>query len=92
MSFTVHFIDSDWILQSYCLDTLPLFEDHTGENIAAALQDILENWSLSTDKLVAVTTDNRSNYIAALNSLGWTCVSCFSHNLNLAVSKAADSH
>jgi len=92
MSFTVHFIDSDWILQSYCLDILPLFEDHTGENIAAALQDILENWSLSTDKLVAVTTDNGSHYIAALNSFGWTCVSCFSHNLNLAVSKAADSH
>ena len=31
-----------------------------------------------------------SNYIAAFNSLGWNCVSCFGHNLNLAVSKAAD--
>ena len=47
MSFTVHFIDSDWPLQSYCLDTLPLYEDHTGETIAAALQDVLDNWSLN---------------------------------------------
>jgi len=52
MSSTVHFIDSDRILQSYCLDTLPLFEDHTGENIAEALKDILENWSLCPNLLL----------------------------------------
>ena len=92
MSFTVHFVDSEWVLRSYCLDTLPSYEDHTGENIAAALQDILENWNLSTEKLIATTTDNGSNYIAAFNSLGWTRVSCFGHNLNLAVTKAAESH
>ena len=33
MSFTVHFIDSAWHLQSFCLD---LFSDHTGQNIAEA--------------------------------------------------------
>ena len=26
MSFTVHFIDEDWILRSYCLDTIPTLE------------------------------------------------------------------
>ena len=92
MSFTVHFIDEDWILRSYCLDTIPSYEDHTGENIAGALQDVLENWQLSSEKLVATTTDNASNYVAAFETLGWTRVSCFGHNLNLAVSKGLDNH
>ena len=70
MSFTVHFIDEDWILRSYCLDTIPSYEDHTGENIAGALQDVLENWQLSSEKLVATTTDNASNYVAAFETLG----------------------
>ena len=91
MSFTVHFIDNDWILRSYCLDTVPSYEDYTGENIAAALQDVLENWQLSSENLVATTTDNASNYVAAFDTLGWTRVSCFGHNLNLAVSKAVDN-
>ena len=47
MSFTVDFTDKDWILRSYCLDTIPSYEDHTGENIAGALQDVLENWQLT---------------------------------------------
>ena len=47
LSYTVHFINDDWQLQSLCLDTVPLFEDHTGENIAEAILDILENWGLS---------------------------------------------
>ena len=41
---------------------------------------------------MATTTDNASNYIAAFDMLGWTRVSCFGHNLNLAVSKAVDNH
>ena len=92
MSFTEHFIDKDWILRSYCLDTIPSYEDHTGENIANTLQDVLENWQLSSEKLVATTTDNASNYVAAFETLGWTRVSCFGHNLNLVVSKGLDNH
>jgi len=89
MSFTVHFIDTDGVLQSYSLDTLPLYEDHTGEN---TMQDVLDNWNLDASKFLATTTDNGSNYIVAFNSFGWTRVSYFGHNLNLAVSKAADTY
>ena len=32
--------------------TLPSYEDHTEENIAAALQDVLKNWQLSSENLV----------------------------------------
>ena len=43
MSFTVHFIDSDWALQSFCIDTVPIFEDRTGQNIAHAFLEVLQN-------------------------------------------------
>ena len=37
MTLTVHFIDKTWNLQSFCLDTVPIFADHTGQNIADAM-------------------------------------------------------
>jgi len=40
LSLTVHFIDKEWILWSYCFDTIPLFEDHTGQNISEVIKDI----------------------------------------------------
>lgn len=66
LSYTVHFIDGAWSLQSFLLDTVPLFEDHTGQNIAEAFQDILANRSLTPDNLVATTTDNGSNFVSGL--------------------------
>ena len=86
MSFTIHFVE-DWSLKSFCLDTVPMFKDHTGQNICDAFQDILDNWKLDPRKLVATTTDKASNYVSAFQILDWVRVSCFGHNLNLAISK-----
>ena len=61
LSFTVHFIDQQWNLCSCCLDTAPLFDDHTGQNIADTIQDVLSNWGLRAESLIATTTDNGSN-------------------------------
>ena len=69
MSFTVHFIDSNWDFQSLCLDTVSLFEDHTGQNIADAFEEVLGNWNLCSSRLVTTTTDNGTNYVAAFTSL-----------------------
>ena len=57
------YILSNWVIQSLCLDTVPLFEDHTGQIIADAFQEVFENWNLSSEKLVATTTDSASSYI-----------------------------
>ena len=65
VSFTVHFIDSAWHLQSLCLDTAPLFSDHTGQNIAEAFQDVLGNWNICVSRVTASTTDNDSNFVVA---------------------------
>jgi len=46
------------------------------------------NWSLSQDKLVFTTTDNGSNFISAFDLLELPKLSCFEHNLDLAMNKA----
>ena len=90
LTLTVHFVSSNWDLKSFCLDTAALYEDHTGQNIADAISDIFDNWNLDMKKLVATTTDNASNMIAAFNLLDLLRLSCFGHNLDLAINKGLD--
>ena len=87
LSYTVHFVDHNWDLKSFCLETVPLFDDHTGANISESIADIMANWQLSTDKLVVTTTDNGSNFVAAFHSTGSARLSCFGHCLDLAIQK-----
>ena len=61
MTFT---IDNSWDLRSFCLDTVPLYTDHTGQNIADML---LPKTGVST--LMATTTDSGSNVVAAFRIL-----------------------
>ena len=49
---------------------------------------ILESWSLDAKQQVCLTTDNGTNILAPTVGLGWTRLSCFSHNLNLGVTNA----
>ena len=88
LSYTVHYIDNQWSLKSYCLQTMYLPEDHTANNLAEGLQETLQTWSLDVTKQVCITTDSASNIVRATKDLGWKQLSCFGHNLNLAVSKA----
>ena len=87
LTLSVHFISTNWDLKSFCLDTAALYEDHTGRNIADAVTDIFDNWRLQVKNLVAATTDNGSNMIAAFNILNLFRLSYFGHNLDLAINK-----
>ena len=87
LSYTVHFINRNWEMISFYLETVPLFEDHTGVNISESITDITINWQLNPENLVATTTDNGSNFVAAFNSKGWIRLSCFGHCLDLAIQK-----
>jgi len=84
LSYTVHFINRNWEMTSFCLETVPLFEDHTGVNISESITDITINWQLNPENIIATTTDNESNFVAAFNSKG---LSCFGHCLDLAIQK-----
>ena len=87
ITFSIHFISNGWELHSFCLETLPMFADHTGQNIADTISAILENWKLSKDKLVASTTDSGSNLVCAFRILQGIRISFFGHNLDLAIKK-----
>ena len=88
LSYTLHYVSQDWQIKTYCLETLYLPQDHTGISIADALETILESWNLKSEQQVCITTDNGSNMVAAIDRLGWDHLSCFGHNLNLAVTNA----
>ena len=73
MSYTVHFVNEKWEMQSRCLQTHYFPENHIGQNMEAK--------NLLASNQVCLTTGSGSNMISAR-------LSCFGHNLHLAVMKA----
>ena len=90
MSYTVHFINEDWELESLSLGTHFLPEDHTAPILAEAMQSTLVEWKLQSSQQSCLTTDNGANIVAAARDLFWVRISCFGHNLYLAITKAFD--
>ncbi|XP_019858606.1 PREDICTED: zinc finger BED domain-containing protein 1-like [Amphimedon queenslandica] len=85
ISLTVHFVTDQFEFKSRCLQTLFCPDDHTGENVALALTESFKEWNLSPDRLSCCITDNGSNFVKATTILNWPRLSCFSHNLHLAI-------
>ena len=87
LSYTIHFI-CNWKLLSRCLQTSFMPEDHTGENLAEAIKCSLEAWELDESKQVCLTTDSGANIVNAVSRLQWKRLSCFGHNLHLAITNS----
>ena len=69
----------------FCLGTVYLSVDHTGQTIAETITDIFDNWDLPPDKVVAtITTDNGQCSIFWLR----LDVGCFGQNLDLAIEES----
>ena len=87
---SAHFIDSDWQMKDYVLQTRPLHDAHTGKNIAEVLTAAVSDWGLSrpTD-LKPLVTDNASNVVLAAREGNFTPhTGCFAHTINLASQRA----
>lgn len=91
MSLTIHYITADWTLQSKCLETRYIPENHTADVLAEAIKSALADWELDEGKMACITTDNGANIVAAIRNLGWPWLNCFGHNLHLAVCHGLDS-
>jgi len=65
--------------------TAYISQNHTALNIKEVLLETLQQWKLDPGKLVGITTDSGSNVKLACELLRWIRLSCFGHNLNLAV-------
>jgi hypothetical protein len=86
MSLSVHFIDEEWALRSYCLETVYFPEDHTAEEIGEGLKEAFESWGLKVKQLTCMTTDSGSNIKKALETVNeWPRLPCFGHILHNAI-------
>ncbi|KAK0138344.1 hypothetical protein N1851_025338 [Merluccius polli] len=61
ITITAHTINDDWKMDSFVLQTCPLFVSHTGVNIGKVLKEAVEECGLSRGVQVAVMSDDVSN-------------------------------
>ncbi|XP_035988252.1 zinc finger BED domain-containing protein 1-like isoform X2 [Fundulus heteroclitus] len=83
MTVTSHYIDNEWRLASYVLQTTEVTSSHTAANLAEMLTGAIQTWGL-TSKQPAVVTDNAANMVCAVEIKQLMHVGCFAHTLNLA--------
>ena len=88
ISLTSHGIDSSWQFCSYCLATKELPVAHTADNISEKIEDILDEWNIDKDNIVAAVTDNARNITNAINQMGLLHFPCMGHSLQLGILKA----
>ncbi len=88
LSVTAHYIDSNWELQAFVLETLSFPERHTGVNIADKLKGLAERWEIM-DSVMVVSHDQASNMKAAMDILleecNWKSLNCAAHCLQLCI-------
>ncbi len=86
ITVTAHVITTEWEMKSFMLQTRPLFESHTGTNIAEVLKAAIQEWELEkAPHSTAVVTDNARNMEVAVREAGLSPhIKCFAHTLNLA--------
>ena len=89
ISLTAHFVDSEFSLKSFCLDTIEVVQDHSAQSICDVLSTMFQSWNISHNVFCA-TTDNAANIVNAASLLGIEHFPCFAHTLQLSVKKALD--
>ncbi|KAI4819180.1 hypothetical protein KUCAC02_004449 [Chaenocephalus aceratus] len=88
VTITAHFINEEWELVTYVLQTRDMPESHTGHNVAEHLRKALAEWEI-TEKDPVIVTNNASNMTIAAEEAAFTLhVKCYAHTLNLAAQRA----
>ncbi|KYN02015.1 Zinc finger BED domain-containing protein 4 [Cyphomyrmex costatus] len=85
ISLTAHFIRSDDMEREiYVLSVKHLPSSHIGINIDQILNDIMEEWHISSNKIHLILRDNVSNMIIGSSILGEN-IGCVIHTLQLII-------
>lgn len=84
ISFTVHFIDSEFKIQSRCLQTQEVPQDHTASSLKEVLSSMFDSWKIS-EKVCGATTDNGQNIVNAVGLLKIEHFPCVAHTLQLSI-------
>ena len=85
LNLTAHWINDEFVKGSAVLHAQPIEEAHTGEHIAAQMENMLQNWEIPRDKMHIIVSDNASNMIRAMSDAAFTNFSCFAHSLQLVI-------
>ncbi|KAG0409789.1 hypothetical protein HPB47_013098 [Ixodes persulcatus] len=85
---TAHMMDQDFRQHAYALVCQPMPQEHTGENIAQFLRDVIDDWGLPDHIPIFVVTDNGRNFVSAVAKSNWSGLLCFAHTLQLCISDA----
>ncbi|KAG0444628.1 hypothetical protein HPB47_013578 [Ixodes persulcatus] len=85
---TAHMMDQDYRQHAYALVCQPMPQEHTGENIAQFLRDVIDDWGLPDHIPIFVVTDNGRNFVSAVAKSNWSGLLCFAHTLQLCISDA----
>ena len=89
-SLTMHFVDSSWDMISCILATAPFPEHHTAVNIVDKMKQVMEEYDIESNHLLAIVHDQCSNMRLAGEMLceeSGNCqsLSCSAHCLQLCV-------
>ncbi|KAK0141840.1 Zinc finger BED domain-containing protein 1 [Merluccius polli] len=86
VTVTAHYITAEWEMKSPVLQTRPIYESHTGTNLAQVLTGAVAEWKLERPKNnIPVTTDNAKNQVNAVKEAGLgPQIGCFAHVINLS--------
>ena len=60
-------------------------EEHTAVQLSSFIDEILVDWGLDKTKVAAMTTDNGANIVKACRDSNLRNLTCFGHNLHLAI-------
>ena len=86
---TTHYISTNRELNTFLLQTASFLENHTTENIAEKIKEILANFSLDCYRIVAVVHDQGSNKEAfswlMIEEYRWESTNCAAHCIHLCV-------
>ncbi|XP_050065455.1 zinc finger BED domain-containing protein 4-like [Aphis gossypii] len=92
IGITIHFVEN-YTVNSGLLGVFELDERHTSQYIASKLLEVCDQWNISTNSIVVVTTDGAANMIKGIESAfdKERYIVCFAHTLNLVVQHAISS-
>ena len=85
---TAHWINDDWEMHNNVLRTKEFKVSHTAENVGECIQEILDVFDIKRGSVTAITMDNATNYVNAVERhLQTVNIQCVAHTINLAVRK-----